>query len=100
MFLGGVKCHMPIVIDGVISAAAALVASMMSKEAADYMIPSHLSREPAAAAVMKRLNVEPVIHADMALGEGTGAVLMFGMLDAALAVYNETATYADLGISL
>lgn len=98
LFLGGVKCHMPIVIDGVISAAAALVASMMSKEAAEYMIASHLSREPAAAAVMKRLNLDPVIHADMALGEGTGAVLMFGLLDAALALYNETATYADLGL--
>ena len=99
MFLGGVKCRMPIIIDGEISAAAALLASMMSKEAADFMIASHLSREPAAAAAMKRLNIDPVLHADMALGEGTGAVLMFGLLDAALAIYNETATYADLGLN-
>lgn len=98
MFIGGAECHLPVVIDGVISAAAALAAYRIDKNCIDYMIPSHMSRELSAAAAMKELGLEPVINADMALGEGTGAVLIFGMLDAVLAVYNETATYADLGL--
>ncbi len=97
-YLGAAECALPVITDGVISLAAALLAFRMNPEAVDIMIPSHESREPAAVKAAEELGLTPVLHADMALGEGTGAVLMFGLLDAVLNVYEKTATYADLGL--
>ena len=97
-FLGGVKYRMPIVIDGVISAVAALVAARICPEAKDFMLPSHMSREPAAMRIMDELNLKPIIHADMALGEGTGAVALLPLLDMALRVYHGPHTFDDLGM--
>lgn len=95
VFIGGAVYHMPIVIDGVISAVAALTAERLVPGVKDYVIPSHKSREPAAARILEELGVRPVIDAGMALGEGTGAVLMFGLLDIACAIYEEQITFAD-----
>jgi len=97
-FLGGVKHHMPIVIDGVISAVAALVAARICPNAKNFMLPSHMSREPAAIRIMDELNLKPIIHADMALGEGTGAVALLPLLDMALRVYHGPHTFDDLGM--
>ena len=97
-FLGGVKYRMPIVIDGVISAVAALVAARICPEAKDFMLPSHMSRESAAMRIMDELNLKPIIHADMALGEGTGAVALLPLLDMALRVYHGPHTFDDLGM--
>ena len=97
-FLGGVKYRMPIVIDGVISAVAALVAARICPEAKEFMLPSHMSREPAAIRIMNELNLKPIIHADMALGEGTGAVALLPLLDMALRVYHGPHTFDDLGM--
>jgi len=62
------------------------------------MLASHISREPAGILLAQALGFEPVIHAGMALGEGTGAVCLFPLLDAALAVYNGTHTFNTLGM--
>ena len=97
-FLGGVKYRMPIVIDGVISAVAALVAARICPEAKDFILPSHMSREPAAMRIMDELNLKPIIHADMALGEGTGAAALLPLLDMALRVYHGPHTFDDLGM--
>ena len=97
-FLGGVKYRMPIVIDGVISAVAALVAARICPEAKDFILPSHMSREPAAMRVMDELNLKAIIHADMALGEGTGAAALLPLLDMALRVYHGPHTFDDLGM--
>ena len=97
-FLGGVKYRMPIVIDGVISAVAALVAARICPEAKDFILPSHMSREPAAMRIMDELNLKPIIHADMALGEGTGAASLLPLLDMALRVYHGPHTFDDLGM--
>lgn len=97
-FLGGERHRVPIVIDGVISAVAALVAARLSPGARAFMLPSHMSREPAAARVMDELGLAPVVHADMALGEGTGAVTLFPLLDMALRVYRGTHTFDSLGM--
>jgi nicotinate-nucleotide--dimethylbenzimidazole phosphoribosyltransferase len=59
------------------------------------MIPSHCSREPVQNAVFAQLGLRAVIDADMALGEGTGAVMMFPLLDMVLAVYHSTVTFAE-----
>ena len=62
------------------------------------MLPSHLSAEPAAAHVFSALGLEPPIHAGLRLGEGTGAALMFPILDMALAAYDGLLTFADIGM--
>ena len=64
----------------------------------DYLIPSHKGKEPAMGRLAKELNMEPVIDANMALGEGTGAVMMFSLLDIALSVYQNGTTFSDMNI--
>lgn len=98
VFLGGAYYRIPVVIDGIITAAAALLAFSMHRECAAYMLPSHCSKEPAMQMVLERLGLEPVIYADMALGEGTGAVMLFPMLDMALSVYAQNVTFDDIHI--
>ena len=97
-FLGGMTHGLPVIIDGVISAVAALLAARICPEAKGYMLPSHMSREPAARHVMDALGLEPVIHAGLALGEGTGAVMLIPLLDMALRVYAGSHTFDSLGM--
>ena len=92
------RAGVPVVIDGVISAAAALAAARIRPEAREFMLPSHMSREPAALRIMEELHFSPILHADMALGEGAGAVALFPLLDMALCVYRGTHTFDALGI--
>ncbi|MBR1931736.1 MAG: nicotinate-nucleotide--dimethylbenzimidazole phosphoribosyltransferase [Lachnospiraceae bacterium] len=98
VFLGGAKYRMPIVIDGVISLVAALLAVRILPVAREYMIPSHGSREPASMLLLQELGLQPFIHGDMALGEGTGAVMLFPLLDLALQVYGQNRTFEDIKI--
>ena len=97
-FLGGMHHGVPIVVDGVISAVAALTAARICPETTEYMLASHMSREPAMARIMEELNLHPILHADLALGEGTGAVALIPMLDMALRVYHGPHTFEDLGM--
>ena len=97
-FLGGIRHGVPVVIDGVISAVAALTAARIDPGAVECMLPSHMSREPAMVRIMQELNLHPILHADMALGEGTGAVALLPLLDMALNVYHGTHTFDDLGM--
>ncbi len=97
-FLGGALYRVPILIDGVISAAAALVAMRLCPRACACMLPSHLSAEPAAARVFAALGLEPPVRAGLRLGEGTGAALMFPILDMALAAYDGLLTFAGIGM--
>ena len=92
-FLGAAINHMPIIMDGIISAVAALCAFSINENVIDYIIPSHMSMEPAMVKICERTGIEPVIHADMHLGEGTGAVLLMPMLDTVMAVYNSGTTF-------
>ncbi len=97
-FIGGCMYGVPVVIDGMISAVAALTASLLCERAVTCMLASHRSREPAMALVMERLGLTPVIDGDLALGEGTGAALLFPMLDMAECVYKNTETFAEMQI--
>ena len=99
IFLGGLHHHLPIVIDGVISAVAALTAVRIDPASKSAMLPSHMSHEPAVVRIMSELGMSPIIHADMALGEGTGAVSLIPLLDMALKVYHGPHTFDELGIS-
>lgn len=100
VFIGGALYHVPVVIDGVISAVAALTAERLVPGAKEYMIPSHLSKEPAAKWLLEELGLPPVIDASLALGEGTGAVLMFPLLDTVLSVYEGSSTFDDINSAL
>ena len=98
VFLGGAKYHVPIVADGVISAVAALTAERLCPGTKEFVIPSHKGKEPASDLLMKELGLKPVIDAGLALGEGTGAVMMFSLLDMAMTLYESGATFVDFEI--
>ena len=98
VFLGGAALGMPVVMDGFISCVAALIAQRICPNAGEYMIPSHVSREPAAHLILRELGKEAVLHAGMCLGEGTGAVALFPVLDLAEAVYNSMSTFGDINV--
>ncbi len=99
VFLGGALYHVPIVIDGVISAVAALCASRLCPGTEAYMIPSHKGKEPAAGLLLQELSLQPMLEAGLALGEGTGTVFLFSMLDVALTLYREGTTFADIALA-
>lgn len=96
--LGGALCRIPVIVDGFISATAALLACRICPAVREYLLFSHESAEPASRAVLDALSAEPPICAGMRLGEGTGAVALLPLLDLALAVYNELMTFADIGM--
>jgi len=97
-FLGGAMYGVPMVMDGVISAVAALCAVRLDPRVRDYIIPSHLSAEPACRFLCETLELEPILQAAMRLGEGTGAVALFPLLDMAVAAYHSAATFADIAV--
>ncbi len=96
--MGGAVYHIPIVLDGVISMVAALAAELLLPGTVHYLLPSHNGKEPAAEKLAKKLGLEPIIDGKLALGEGTGAVLLFSLLDMALCVYQSGATFQDARI--
>ena len=98
VFLGGAICHIPVVIDGFISSAAALCAARIAPEAADYMMPSHRSGEPAGGMVLEALDLSPFIECGMSLGEGSGAVAVIPLLEMGLEVYNRMGTFDEIKI--
>jgi nicotinate-nucleotide--dimethylbenzimidazole phosphoribosyltransferase len=89
----------PVVIDGFISGAAALVAAQVVPAASGYMIASHRSQELGHGALLRRLGLKPLLDLDLRLGEGTGAVLALPLLEAAVRTLNEMATFDEAGVS-
>lgn len=98
VFIGGAMYHIPVVIDGFISAAAALAAERMAPGTRHYMLASHIGREPGMRYILDELGLEPVIDAGLALGEGTGAVMLFPMLDAALSLYSDGLAFEETAV--
>lgn len=98
IMIGGAIYQVPIVLDGVITMVAALVAERLVPGVKEYLIPSHISREPAAKAICEELKLSPVIDADMAVGEGTGAVMMISLLKMAHSVYSSCNSFAVSGV--
>ena len=99
LFLGGAASGMPVAVDVSVSSAAAVIAVMICPAASGYMIMSCVGKEPAAAVLAGMLGKKPVIDADMALGEGTSAVMLYPLLDMALSVYNNGRTFDDADIT-
>jgi nicotinate-nucleotide--dimethylbenzimidazole phosphoribosyltransferase len=97
--VGGAAAGVPVVLDGVIAAAAALVATAMVPEVTGYLFAGHRSTEPGATAALDHLGLVPVLDLEMRLGEGTGACLALPVLQAAARVLNEMATFDSAGVS-
>ena len=96
--IGGGVFHIPIVLDGVISMVAALLSERIVQGTIGYLIPSHKGKEPAVEKLMKELGLEPVIDGRMALGEGTGAVMMLSLLEMTLCVYRKRTLFSDIKV--
>ena len=96
--LGAAFCRKPVIIDGVISAAAALCAVRLCPDAADALLPSHVSAEPAGRELLNALGLRAPLDAGMYLGEGAGAVMLMPLLDLALSLYRSGQDFARLGI--
>lgn len=97
VFLGGALYRVPVLVDGAISAAAALCAVRLCPPAAGAVFATHQSAEPAGGLLLQALGKRPLITAGMRLGEGTGAVAAMPLLDMALAIYRGS-TFADYGM--
>ncbi len=97
-FLGAAATRRPVVIDGFISAVAALCAVRLKPEARHYLVPSHASFEIGYTLVMQAMDLQPMLLLGMRLGEGSGCPLAFQVLDAACAIINEMATFQQAGI--
>ncbi|MBR3331844.1 MAG: nicotinate-nucleotide--dimethylbenzimidazole phosphoribosyltransferase [Mogibacterium sp.] len=95
VFIGGAMNHIPVIIDGFISAVAALVAERLVPGTRNFMIASHIGKEPGMKYILDILGLEPVIDGKLALGEGTGAVMLMPLLDTALALYSNGLSFAD-----
>lgn len=98
LFLGGEECGVPVVIDGVISCVAACLAEMISPTCRDFMLPSHISNEPAARLLLEKLGLKAPITAGLHLGEGTGGVMLLPLLDGAIAVYNGAHRFDEMNL--
>ncbi|WP_147820091.1 nicotinate-nucleotide--dimethylbenzimidazole phosphoribosyltransferase [Salidesulfovibrio onnuriiensis] len=99
LILGGARNRQMICVDGFISTAAYTAAYKICPAVADYCVLSHASAEPGHAAAVRALGQEPLLHLGLRLGEGTGAACALFLLRAAVAVFNEMATFADAGVS-
>ena len=97
-FLGAASGRLPAVIDGFISAVAALCACRMNPLCADYLFVSHASREKGGALATRALGLAPILHLDMRLGEGSGCPIAFEIMAAAESVIRDMATFEEAGI--
>lgn len=95
-YLGCAKNRVPVVIDGFISAVSALIAYKICPVSREFMIASHLSEEPGMKYIMKELNLEPMLFMNMKLGEGTGAVMMFPVIEGACNIIGVVRKYPDV----
>jgi nicotinate-nucleotide--dimethylbenzimidazole phosphoribosyltransferase len=99
VYLGAAAHRIPVVMDGFISGAAALVAARLCRGVVDYILPSHLSVEVGHQVVFAELGLTPLFDLEMRLGEGTGAVLAMTLLDAAAKILSEMATFESAGVT-
>jgi nicotinate-nucleotide--dimethylbenzimidazole phosphoribosyltransferase len=89
----------PVLVDGFISTAAAMIAVALAPQVCPYLIAAHLSRESGHQAMLEWLGLRPLLDLDMRLGEGTGAALAIPLAEAACKILDDMATFADAGVS-
>ncbi|MFA5309605.1 MAG: nicotinate-nucleotide--dimethylbenzimidazole phosphoribosyltransferase [Dehalococcoidales bacterium] len=99
VILGAAANRVPVIIDGFISGAAALIAVKLAPRVKDYLIAAHVSAEAGHAAMLDYLELRPLLSLEMRLGEGTGAALGMMLAEAGVRTLNEMATFAEAGVS-
>lgn len=99
LILGAAAQRKPVVVDGLISTAGALIASSLAPAAMEYVVPSHRSQEPGHQAMWEFLKKKPLLDLEMRLGEGTGAVLAMGLLENAKAILTQVSTFEEASVS-
>ncbi len=99
LILGAASVGLPVVVDGFISSAGAVVAMQLSCRVSDYLFFSHLSNEEGHKAVMQKLGARPILDLDMRLGEGTGAALAMQVIEGSIKLYNSMATFSSANVS-
>lgn len=99
LVLGAAACRVPVVVDGFISSAGALVASRMCEFVHDYLFFSHLSAEAGHVAFMRAFDAEPLLDLGLRLGEGTGAALAMSLIEAGVKTYKQMATFGAAGVN-
>ncbi|MGP3961549.1 nicotinate-nucleotide--dimethylbenzimidazole phosphoribosyltransferase [Nonomuraea sp. 3N208] len=97
--LGGAAARVPVILDGVIAGAAALVAAALDPAAPDHCVAGHRSAEPGHAAALTHLGLRPLVELEMRLGEGTGGLLAHPMVCAAVRVMHDVATFDSAGVT-
>ncbi|MDK2596478.1 nicotinate-nucleotide--dimethylbenzimidazole phosphoribosyltransferase [Pseudoalteromonas obscura] len=97
--LAAAEAKKPVVIDGYIATAAAILAIAMEPHCKQYMIFAHCSNEQGHRKMLDYLEVEPLLHLDMRLGEGSGAALALPIIQSSLAIYNEMASFSDAQVT-
>lgn len=100
VMIAGAAKRIPVVVDGFISTAAALIACKIEPKVKDFLIPSHFSMEKGAKKASELLGLEPMLNMNMRLGEGSGAVLAFNIIEAAVYINNEMITFEEAGIPI
>lgn len=100
LYIGGAVYGLPIVVDGIISSISACLATLLDDQVRDYMIASHVSKEPCGHLLLDQLSLDPIIVGDMGLGEGTGALTLMPMLDMIAGVYDHMATFEQAHIEV
>jgi nicotinate-nucleotide--dimethylbenzimidazole phosphoribosyltransferase len=99
LILGAAAARVPVVLDGFIAGAAALIAVGVQPLCRDYLIASHRSVEQGHRVVLDHLGLTPLLDLDLRLGEGTGACLGMDLVCAAIKIYTEMATFGEAGVS-
>jgi nicotinate-nucleotide--dimethylbenzimidazole phosphoribosyltransferase len=99
LILGAARLHRPVIVDGFISTAGALIAASLCPASRDYMVAAHQSVERGHAAALRYLGLKPLLDLNLRLGEGTGAALAMNLVAAAVGVLTEVATFAEAGVS-
>ncbi len=99
LILGAAALRKPVVVDGFISTAGALIAHAMKPEVKEYIIAAHRSVEPGHKMMQAHLGVEPLLDLNMRLGEGTGAAVCMNLVEAAVQVLTGIATFAEAAVS-
>lgn len=99
VMLGGAARSVPVVIDGFISGAAALIAVSLAPNLKDYLFAAHVSAEKGHLILLRHLGLKPLLDLNMRLGEGTGAALAISLVEASVKILSEMATFGEAGVS-
>jgi nicotinate-nucleotide--dimethylbenzimidazole phosphoribosyltransferase len=99
LIIGAASRRIPVVVDGFISGAGAMIAAKLAPESRSFMVFSHLSRERGHRRMLEFLDARPILDLDMCLGEGTGAAVAMDVITASVRLYNEMATFESASVS-